>query len=54
MKYNHYLDELIILDDKQKGQLYEYYKLLNEGARTMNLTTILEEEEVILSIFMIV
>ena len=51
MKYNHYLDELIILDDKQKGQLYEYYKLLNEGARTMNLTTILEEEEVYIKHF---
>ena len=46
MKYNPYLDELVILDDKQKRQLYAYYKLLNEGAKTMNLTTILEEEEV--------
>ena len=51
MKYNPYLDELVILDDKQKRQLYAYYKLLNEGAKTMNLTTILEEEEVYIKHF---
>lgn len=51
MEYSRYLDELEILDDNQKQQLKNYYQLLIETSKVMNLTTITEEEDVYIKHF---
>lgn len=51
MEYSSYLDELETLDDKQKQQLKNYYQLLVETSKVMNLTTITEEEDVYIKHF---
>ena len=48
-KINDYLDEIEIeLTDKQLMQFYNYMNLLIEWNRKINLTTIIEPEEIIL------
>lgn len=51
MQYNNYLDEIINLTEHQKEQLYDYYQILNEMSKVMNLTTITEELDVYIKHF---
>ncbi len=49
--YNSYIDEIIKLTDHQKEQLYDYYELLRDTSKVMNLTTITEEIDVYIKHF---
>ena len=51
MDYSKYLDEIIELNATQKEQLYNYFNLLVESSKVMNLTTITEEEDVYIKHF---
>ena len=46
-----YLEQLVQLSDLQKNQLDSYYKILFEMSKVINLTTIIEEEEVYIKHF---
>lgn len=51
MDYSKYLDEIIELNTTQKEQLYNYFNLLVDSSKVMNLTTITEEEDVYIKHF---
>lgn len=51
MKYVNYLEEIIPVSEIQKKQFDLYYQTLSEMSKIMNLTTIIEEEDVYIKHF---